>query len=127
MVLLKRLPVLPSVRTRVILGVTPHLDGEELGPVAAVQLLEAIHRHPRCSRDELQQTCSHLVGERQHHLKCTPSVYTFRLTVPKEIKREKVLEYFMYIPVLYSHIQLSLSQSGMLKGKSNFILLCSYI
>lgn len=110
MVVLKKLPVLPSVRARVILGVTPHLDGEELGPIAAVQLLEAVHRHPRRPRDKLQQTCSHLVGEGQHHLECIPSVCTIRLTATKEIKSEKVLEHCVY--TLYSHKQLSLSQRG---------------
>lgn len=117
--------VLPSVRARVILGVAPHLDGEELGPIATIQLLEAVHRYPRRPRNELQQTCSHLIGEGQHHLECIPSMFTFRLTVPNERKSENVLEQCVY--KLSLHKQLSLSQSGMFKGESNFMHPCSYI
>lgn len=73
------------MRARVVLGVTPHLNGEELGAIAAIQLLEAVHGHPRRPRDELQQTCSHLIGEGQHHLERIPSMCTFWLTAAKEI------------------------------------------
>ena len=47
-------PVEAGVGPGVAVGVAPLLDGEQLGPVAAVQLLEAVHRHARCPRHELE-------------------------------------------------------------------------
>lgn len=41
---------------REAVGVAPLLDGEELRPVAAVQLLEAVHRHAGGARHELKES-----------------------------------------------------------------------
>lgn len=60
--------VSPGVRPRVVVGSAPLFDGEQLRAVGAVQFLEPVHGHARGARHELQQTGSHLVGERQHHL-----------------------------------------------------------
>lgn len=59
------------MRSRVVLGLSPHLDSEQLRPVAAVQLLEAVHGDARGAGDKLQKTRSHLIGEGQHHLEDT--------------------------------------------------------
>ena len=47
-------PVEAGVGPGVAVGVAPLLDGEQLGTVAAVQLLEAVHRHAGCPRHELK-------------------------------------------------------------------------
>ena len=47
-------PVEARVRPGVAVGVAPLLDGEQLRPVAPVQLLEAVHRHARRPRHELR-------------------------------------------------------------------------
>ena len=52
-------PVEAGVGPGVAVGVAPLLDGEELGAVAAVQLLEAVHRHARRTRHKLQDKKRH--------------------------------------------------------------------
>lgn len=49
-------------------GGSPLLDGEELRPVAAPQLREAVHGHPGGAGDELEETRPHLAIERQDRL-----------------------------------------------------------
>ena len=55
------------MRPGIVGGVAPLLDGVELGPVGAVQLLEAVHGHPARPRHELQQPRAHLVAEGEDH------------------------------------------------------------
>ena len=47
-------PVEAGVRPGVAVRVAPLLDGEQLRPVAPVQLLEPVHRHARRPRHELR-------------------------------------------------------------------------
>ena len=54
---------LPRVCPRQLSRVAPLLDGEGLVSVAAVQLREAVHRHARRARRELQQARARLVVE----------------------------------------------------------------
>ena len=55
------------MRPGIVGGVAPLLDGVELGPVGAVQLLEAVHGPPARPRHELQQPRAHLVAEGEDH------------------------------------------------------------
>ena len=44
---------LPGVGTREIIRRAPLFDGERLGAVATVELLETVHWNARCAGDEL--------------------------------------------------------------------------
>lgn len=47
---------------------SPLLNGEQLGPITAVKLLEAVHGNPGCACDKLQQPGSRLIVERVNSL-----------------------------------------------------------
>ena len=54
---------------RIVVDVAPHLYREQLRPVAAIKLLEAVHGHAGGARHELQQPRTHLVVEGEDNLK----------------------------------------------------------
>ena len=53
---------------RELLGGAPLVDGEELRAVRAPELAEAVHRHARSARHELQEARSLLDREREQGL-----------------------------------------------------------
>ena len=67
----------PGVRARELLGGAPFVDGEELGAVRAPELAEAVHRHTRRARHELQEARSLLDRERKQRLRARAHEPTF--------------------------------------------------
>ena len=59
---------LPGVGTREIIRRAPFFDGERLGAITSVQLLEAVHWDAGRSGNELQHARAHLRIEGQNHL-----------------------------------------------------------
>lgn len=51
----------PCVCSGQLPRMTPLLDGEQLGPIASIQLGKSIHWNSRCPGDKLQQSWSHFI------------------------------------------------------------------